>query len=519
MKKLFLTITLLFSFIVPTITHTSTAASSIILKVNNEQVDSNYSPFVENGTTYVPLNEIARLMGDKVTSLSYRNEVSIEGKDFKASVCEGYIVGFINGRTLPLKTKTVDGKEVNANVKAIYKNGEIYVPIEFISNGNGMTYPVDTVNENHTTTIYIGKLPVNIQNRNNNIILKVNNKQVSDKYKPFVQADTTYVPLDEISKKMGSDTTPRKNQVTVSLTNLKYTTVKAGQTSAFRYDPYKGNDVYTKIPLKMNTIHGNTMNSNAKAIYKNGQIFVPVEFISLSDGMNFYVETVKDNTKTTIYVGELPAGLQQPINKLGYATTEYAGVSKSPGGIYSINALVKNQQVTIYSSQAKWYKIKVGKQIGYVEKNKLKIGKTPAKGKMYPDGWVAPVLKSKWSPNQATNFKTLQNELGFTDNGHIFGVYKASKAIIVLGDSGNTEVTFQFFCWDGDANGAIPQEYRVPIVAKELFKLYFGKDATRVWKYCDKGDIPDKFTANGRTVKVSFIKATGSLYFQVGKKK
>ncbi|MBB2482781.1 hypothetical protein H5P36_21685 [Bacillus sp. APMAM] len=44
-------------------------------------------------------------------------------------------------------------------------------------------------------------------------------------------------------------------------------------------------------------------------------------------------------------------------------------------------------------------------------------------------------------------------------------------------------------------------------------------DATRVWNYCNKGDVPEKFTANGRKVKVSFIQSTGSLYFEVGKKR
>lgn len=53
-------------------------------------------------------------------------------------------------------------------------------------------------------------------------------------------------------------------------------------------------------------------------------------------------------------------------------------------------------------------------------------------------------------------------------------------------------------------NTEIPQSYRIPIVMKEVFKLYFGKDATRVWNYTDKDNITEKFTSNGRKVHVYF---------------
>ncbi|MFJ8235476.1 hypothetical protein ACIQ34_06955 [Ureibacillus sp. NPDC094379] len=41
--------------------------------------------------------------------------------------------------------------------------------------------------------------------------------------------------------------------------------------------------------------------------------------------------------------------------------------------------IVKNQQFFIYGEQDGLYKIKVGKHIGYAEKDAVKIGNTPAK--------------------------------------------------------------------------------------------------------------------------------------------
>jgi len=143
----------------------------------------------------------------------------------------------------------------------------------------------------------------------------------------------------------------------------------------------------------------------------------------------------------------------------------------------------------------------------------------PTGGKTYPDGWTAPVLQSKWSPNSADNFKVLENELGFTDGGHFFNITGKPHAISVNGGDSENEVTFKFYMWDGDAGGYLKEAYRIPIVSKELFKLYFGADAQKVWDYFDKNDIPDTFTANGRKVKATYIDIDGSMYIQVGKKK
>lgn len=43
---------------------------------------------------------------------------------------------------------------------------------------------------------------------------------------------------------------------------------------------------------------------------------------------------------------------------------------------------MKNQQFYIFGEQDGLYKVKVGKQLAYVDKATVKIGKTPTKGKM-----------------------------------------------------------------------------------------------------------------------------------------
>jgi S-layer homology domain len=135
----------------------------------------------------------------------------------------------------------------------------------------------------------------------------------------------------------------------------------------------------------------------------------------------------------------------------------------------------------------------------------------------YSDSWVAPVLESTWNSNPAINYQTLEKELGFTDGGRVYAIDGHSQAIQVVsqGNTGSYEVGIKFMFWT-DPN--LEESYRIPIVAKELFKLYFDTDANRVWNYFNSNDIPDQFNANGRTVKASYIASEGAIYLEVGHK-
>lgn len=133
-------------------------------------------------------------------------------------------------------------------------------------------------------------------------------------------------------------------------------------------------------------------------------------------------------------------------------------------------------------------------------------------GKVYPDGWVAPLLKSSWSSDHTTNLKTLQNELGFTNGGTRYSLPSYPGAIQVISGS-SYEVTIKFYFWHYPN---LQYAERVPVVAKELFKLYFGADANRVWNYFNSNDIPDQFTANGRNVTSTFSNADGAVSLTLG---
>ncbi|WP_346235069.1 stalk domain-containing protein [Lysinibacillus telephonicus] len=452
MKKLLIAFILLFSLVAPTFVQAESA--SVLLMVNNKKVE--ISPFTSNGNIYVPLDEVAKQMGDEVTSSSYQKKVHIKGETgFLVVIQDGQTTGIVNGKLYPLKTKMVDGEQVNANVKAIYKNGQVYVPIEFLSSGNGMTYPVEVVKENTKTIIYVGKLPGSLQQSISNtpIVLKVNNKQVNSKYNPFISNGTTYVPLNEIAKQMGGRPISRSKEVTVELDGLTFATVTDGESKAEIYDSQLMSRERTHfVPLKTEKVNGNTKDVDAKALYKNGQVYVPVEFISSENGLNYYVETVNEKSKTTIYVGELPVELAETVKKTGYAT-KWALVSPAPGSITDVTALVKNQQVYIARAQGNWYKIKVGNQSGFVKKDALKIGKSPATGKMYDDGWFASTLKSKWSKDPQVNKKTLENELGFDKGGITYSIFGKSKVIQVIdqGPTASYEVGISFYGWQSSA--------------------------------------------------------------------
>ena len=126
---------------------------------------------------------------------------------------------------------------------------------------------------------------------------------------------------------------------------------------------------------------------------------------------------------------------------------------------------------------------------------------TSAEGKTYPDGWTAPVLESSWSPDYSKNYDTLETELGFTSyGGSGFSIPEYPNVIQVISHGGQ-DVNINFYGWENPRT--MPKtSYRIPIVAKELFKLYFGNDANRVFNYFETGDAPETFTANGFHAKI-----------------
>lgn len=206
--------------------------------------------------------------------------------------------------------------------------------------------------------------------------------------------------------------------------------------------------------------------------YFGDTLFVPLQFIE-----QYYPITVmkQDNT-VLILVGEVP---QQP-------TIHYFGVKGQYPSTYNFNPFDPNLK--------------------------------------YPGGWKAPQLKAKWSSNEDKNHMAFEKELLF-ENGYTYGVSGAPNAIVLYDrNSGlkNSEVTIRFTGWGnppGVPDKTISEAYRIPIISAQLFKFYFEKDWKRVWNYFNRGDIPDKFLANGRTVIAEYNNNSGTLYLGIGFKK
>ena len=103
------------------------------------------------------------------------------------------------------------------------------------------------------------------------------------------------------------------------------------------------------------------------------------------------------------------------------------------------------------------------------------------------------------------NYETLSNELGFREDGITFSIPEYRNVIQVV-SNGGTSVDLVFYAWE---DPALPKtSYRIPIVTKELFKLYFGSDANLVFNYFETGDAPETFKANGFNVRI--VQADGS---------
>lgn len=287
------------------------------------------------------------------------------------------------------------------------------------------------------------------------VTLKVNGVEIGS---PFILDGTTYVPIGSIAKKMGDKVTwyASSQKAVIDKPNKTVVVVQAKASTAYVNGTY--------LPLKTKVLNGVVVPVDAKALLKNGLLYIPVDFLSHEKALTYPVKTVTEAGKVVIYVGK------QPTGNAGQATPP--STPKPP-----------TQQPS-------------------------------AEGKKYPDGWVAPVLKSSWSSDPQKNRETLQNELGFNENSG-FSVKGQPNTIMVFTDykPAGYEAMIRFSMW-GESYG-VPEAYRVPVVAKEVFKLYFGDDYMKVYNYFPN-KVPDTFTANGRIVKTQFTEADGMLYLKVG---
>ncbi|WCK57711.1 copper amine oxidase N-terminal domain-containing protein (plasmid) [Aneurinibacillus sp. Ricciae_BoGa-3] len=268
----------------------------------------------------------------------------------------------------------------------------------------------------------------------------------------FVSNGVTYVPLNAIAQKMGDDVT------WIDSSNQSIIQERNGKVVTVEEGSSSASVNGQAIPLETKLMGKVVVPVDAKAIMKDSVLYVPIDFVKSFKGMGYGVKQTNQGGKTIINV---------------------AGMATQPAP--------SNPQT-----------------------------QKPGGGKTYPDGWTAPVLKSSWSSNQDKNFQVFQKELGFDFHGHWFNIPGQPQAISIAdthNSLGKYEVEFRYTGWQAPE---VPASYRIPVVSKELFKFYFGKDYMKVWNYFNSGNIPNQFTANGRTVMVNLNDTDGCLYIHVG---
>lgn len=131
----------------------------------------------------------------------------------------------------------------------------------------------------------------------------------------------------------------------------------------------------------------------------------------------------------------------------------------------------------------------------------------------FPKDWIPAQIKSSATSDKQKNMEILVNELGFTNLG-AGADYRAdgTMATTAIGVSANdkdqyeTLITYKY--WTGSKY--TPWGYKVPYIARELFKFYLSQNGDQLWKIMDDGYngkdvsryIGKKFTLGNREIKI-----------------
>ncbi len=133
-----------------------TITEPVLLYVNGNKIST--APYVENGVTYIPLQSVVEGMGDKYEwNKTYRSATVTIGEK-KVQLISGKSIMFVNGKYMSIATKLVNSVAVPLNIKAVYKDGVFFVPLNVITDILG--YKVDT---SERTNIYVGTKPVDAE--------------------------------------------------------------------------------------------------------------------------------------------------------------------------------------------------------------------------------------------------------------------------------------------------------------------------------------------------------------------
>lgn len=168
MKKILLSITLLFGLLLPT----SVSAQDIKITVNNKEIKPDVAPYIENGRTMVPVRAIGEALGMKVTYEIARLDFSDIGEPHDMMT----VLTMDNGRKIFIDDFGIDcsdGITYTSDELYTIKDNRTFVPIRFISNALNMDINWNPTSklielkdstENKQIPIYFSKCPDNNYN-------------------------------------------------------------------------------------------------------------------------------------------------------------------------------------------------------------------------------------------------------------------------------------------------------------------------------------------------------------------
>jgi hypothetical protein len=254
----------------------------------------------------------------------------------------------------------------------------------------------------------------------------------------------------------------------------------------------KGSD---SIKVKVN---GNLIYLDQPPVMDKGRVLVPMrtifELFGSEVDFNQQTKTIKATRGKTI--------ISLPLNSKQVTVN---GVKKSldtPAKSIKGRTLVPLRFVSeTLGSNVKWRP--EYNQVDIAVKVKEKTGR------IYPDGWVAPILQSKWAGSDwVYNGNLIEDTLGFFDeigdgrSDKVWGTPDIKDAI-VLNEVKNGDDIEIILGVDGFYDTTSPYSYRIPIVLKEILHFYFEGDADKVAGYLESDESFREFTANGRKVELS----------------
>ncbi|MBP1308721.1 hypothetical protein JOD82_001741 [Paenibacillus sp. 1182] len=261
----------------------------------------------------------------------------------------------------------------------------------------------------------------------NTTSLYVKGKDITKNGEPTYRGGVLYLPVETIVKGMGDTFIWAKKPYIANVTT------NDGRKIGITVSQSTVNVDGKTVPVSIMEIKGTKVPQQAKPVTINNRLYVPYDFFK--NVLKYPIETKKNGTKEIIYVGNT-----------NVATPSTPTAEQTP------TSSVKEDP------------------------------RYP-----FPKGWTPPQLQSKWSADKQKNMEILANELEFKNlgAGASYSPYGFGASAILMSAQNYEEydTRIQFDVWKGSKYTV--EDYKIPYIARELFKLYFPTKYNDIWTIVD----------------------------------